>query len=148
MRIPEEWGELMANLQCLTSQSAKRQFRHSIRYAWGGMCCFCREDRATTVDHLKPRSRGGSDLRSNLVPCCHSCNQDKGSQDWVEWFQKQDFHSEVAEQLIHEWVENRHVLESESSEVKYRAKVCTVESTIRSRQNEPSRTGEDCLAAA
>lgn len=147
MRIPEDWGELMFDLHCLSKASAKRQFRHSIRYAWGGMCCFCRNERATTVDHLRPRSRGGSDLRSNLVPCCHSCNQNKGSQDWLAWFQLQDFYSEVAEQLINEWIENKHVT-SESPEIKHRTKICTVESTIRGRQDEPTCFGKDRFATA
>ena len=31
-----------------------------------------------TVDHYQPRSRGGSDDLSNLVYCCHACNEFKG----------------------------------------------------------------------
>lgn len=147
MGIPEDWGELLFNLNCLSKGSAQRQFKHAIRYAWGGMCCFCREKRATTVDHLRPRSKGGSSFRSNLVPCCPDCNKDKASQDWVEWFRQQDFYNEVAEQLINEWVENKHV-SAESDEVKPRTAICTVESTVRSLANEQARTGENRLKVA
>jgi len=148
MGIPDDWGELLFNLNCLSKGSAKRQFRHAIRYAWGGMCCFCRDQRATTVDHLRPRSRGGSDLRSNLVPCCHSCNQDKGSQDWLVWFKQQDFYNEVAEELIVEWIENRNYVATVSNETNARAALRHVEGSLRSIEDEPSCAGKDCLAPA
>lgn len=34
-------------------------------------------NRAPTVDHLTPRSRGGSDHMRNLAACCQKCNSDK-----------------------------------------------------------------------
>ena len=107
MRIAEDWGELMFELQCLSKGSAKRQFRQDIRYSFGGLCAYCRVSRANTIDHLKPRTAGGSDLRSNLVPCCHECNKSKGSENWLQWFQRQPFYNEVARDLIIEWSENR-----------------------------------------
>ena len=68
MGITEDWHELMFSLQCLTKGSAKRQFRQSIKYSFGGLCAYCRCRKATTIDHFKPKSKGGSSLRSNLVP--------------------------------------------------------------------------------
>lgn len=106
MGIAEDWGELLFNLHCLSKQSAKKEFRRMIRYSWGGLCAYCRENRATTIDHIKPRSKGGSSLRSNSLPCCQSCNHDKGSEHWLTWFQKQDFYNETAKELIEEWVNN------------------------------------------
>ena len=51
----------------------------------GGRCVFCdhaAEDGAVlTVDHILPRSWGGSDLASNLVTCCRPCNDQKGTAD-------------------------------------------------------------------
>jgi len=32
-----------------------------------------------TLDHVVPRSRGGSSTWENLVACCHSCNRRKGN---------------------------------------------------------------------
>ncbi|MBM3734329.1 MAG: HNH endonuclease [Acidobacteria bacterium] len=32
-----------------------------------------------TLDHVVPRSRGGETTWENLVACCHSCNNRKGS---------------------------------------------------------------------
>ena len=34
---------------------------------------------AWEIDHSKPKSKGGSDYRRNLVPACVSCNRDKGA---------------------------------------------------------------------
>ena len=31
-----------------------------------------------TVDHFRPRSRGGTEEASNWVYCCHACNEFKG----------------------------------------------------------------------
>ncbi len=149
MGIAEDWSDLMFDLTCLSKQTAKRKFRRSIKYGWGGLCAYCRCNRATTVDHLKPKCKGGSSLRSNLVPACRSCNADKGSEDWLVWFQRQEFYNPVAQELIEEWISNKRFIEEELDEpVNHRAEVCINESKIRSRTYEPTCTGEDRLAPA
>ena len=40
-------------------------------------CAYCGAG-ATTIDHVIPRSRGGSDSWENLVACCLRCNNTKG----------------------------------------------------------------------
>lgn len=37
-----------------------------------------------TLDHVVPRSRGGTSTWQNLVACCHECNHKKGNQSPVE----------------------------------------------------------------
>src|SRR5579863_2149594 len=37
-----------------------------------------------TLDHVVPRSRGGSSTWENLVACCHACNRRKGNRLLVE----------------------------------------------------------------
>jgi len=39
-------------------------------------CRYC-GDRAGSVDHIQPYSRGGSDDPTNLVACCRTCNSRK-----------------------------------------------------------------------
>lgn len=149
MGIAEDWSDLMFDLTCLSKQTAKRKFRRSIKYGWGGLCAYCRCNRATTVDHLKPKCKGGSSLRSNLVPACHSCNQDKGSEDWLVWFQRQEFYNIVAQELIEEWISNKRFIEEELDEpVNHRAKVCFDESTIRSETNESPSVRKNRFAPA
>lgn len=44
-----------------------------------GRCGYCR-NKATTVDHVLPTSRGGvRDDWCNTVACCHKCNNKKGN---------------------------------------------------------------------
>jgi hypothetical protein len=131
MGIAEDWSDLMFDLHCLSKGSAKRQFRHSIKRSWGGLCAYCREERATTVDHLKPRSRGGSSLRSNLVPACRSCNHSKGSEDWLTWYQRQDFYNAVAKDIIEEWITNKGLTkENDDGRTNSRTEVCLTACTI------------------
>ncbi len=49
----------------------------------GGSCLYCLKDlhhsdpRDVTVDHIIPRSSGGTDDPRNLCSCCRSCNSRK-----------------------------------------------------------------------
>jgi len=141
MRIVENWSELMYDeLHCLKSSTAKRQFRNAIRYAFGGLCAYCRSQRATTLDHLKPRCKGGDSLRSNLLPACLECNHSKGSEDWLNWYSNQKFYSEVGHELIQEWIENKGRLVDYDERTEHRAEVCTHKSKVRSNSNEQART--------
>ena len=131
MGYAEDWGELMFDLQCLNKGSAKRQFKQSIRYSFGGLCAYCRCKRATTIDHLKPKCKGGEDLRSNLVPACRDCNHSKGSELWLSWYQRQEFYNTVAQELIEEWIANKRMdLEDYDERINNRTTVCFTTSTI------------------
>jgi 5-methylcytosine-specific restriction endonuclease McrA len=54
----------------------------------GFACVYCERDMRAddpynvTLDHLTPRSAGGSDDASNLVTACRSCNSKRGARDW------------------------------------------------------------------
>ena len=150
MGIAEDWSDLMYDLTCLSKQSAKRRFKKSIKYGWGGLCSYCRCNRATTLDHIKPKSKGGSSLRSNLLPACLECNHSKGTEPWLVWFQRQSFYNETAKELIEEWISNKRFIEEELGDgaINDRATVRSDKSKIRSIQDEPSLIGEDRLATA
>ncbi len=45
----------------------------------GYKCAYCgRSDLPLTIDHVKPKSRGGEDDWSNLITACLPCNNKKG----------------------------------------------------------------------
>jgi hypothetical protein len=44
----------------------------------GYVCAYCGAE-ANQVDHVIPRARGGTHDMDNLVACCASCNNAKGS---------------------------------------------------------------------
>ena len=43
----------------------------------GGVCAYNCGRRATTIDHVVPRSRGGKHEWTNVVACCGPCNHKK-----------------------------------------------------------------------
>ena len=48
---------------------------------WGRQCVYCKKpDVPLQVEHIHPRSKGGSDRVSNLTLACQDCNQAKGTQ--------------------------------------------------------------------
>lgn len=56
------------------------EVREYLLMKWGNACAYCgSSDQPLNIDHLQPRSRGGSDRVSNLVLACIPCNQAKGN---------------------------------------------------------------------
>jgi 5-methylcytosine-specific restriction endonuclease McrA len=53
---------------------------------FGHQCVYCwKMHTPLKVEHIVPRSRGGSDRVSNLVMACHDCNQQKGNRTAAEF---------------------------------------------------------------
>ncbi len=53
---------------------------------WHRRCAYCQQSsRKLQVEHLIPKSRGGSDRLSNLVLACETCNQQKGDRTAKEF---------------------------------------------------------------
>ena len=53
-------------------------------------CCWCKrplkfED--ATLEHLIPKSQGGTDRSSNLDIACLPCNRDRHTPGWHEWIE-------------------------------------------------------------
>ena len=58
------------------------EVREYLLEKWGRQCAYCDAcDVPLQIDHIVPRSRGGSDRVSNLTLACACCNQNKGAQD-------------------------------------------------------------------
>lgn len=51
-------------------------------------CLFCGIDNNLTIDHIKPKSKGGTNDIENLQVLCKKCNEIKGSK---YPFEKQDY---------------------------------------------------------
>ena len=89
--------------QLIPKRSAKNQFRQEIFEAWCYICAYCGNS-ADTLDHVRPRHKGGTTTTKNLVPACQRCNRGKGSTDWIEWYSAQYFYDHVKLQAINEWI--------------------------------------------
>jgi len=65
------------------------EVREYLLEKWGRKCAYCdAENVPLEIDHIHPRSKGGSDRVSNLTLACHSCNQRKANRDVVEFLAK------------------------------------------------------------
>jgi len=70
---------LMHGLTCFRSSDAKRMWRTAIKDRDNHKCVYCGKSDNLTIDHVRPRSKGGATTASNCVTCCRTCNQQKGS---------------------------------------------------------------------
>lgn len=50
-----------------------------------GCCIYCGRKGKMEVEHVVPKSKGGTDSLNNLVLACHDCNQAKGNLSLVEF---------------------------------------------------------------
>lgn len=57
------------------------EVRQYLLEKWGRKCAYCgAENIPLQIEHIKPKSKGGSDRVSNLTLACETCNQAKGNQ--------------------------------------------------------------------
>jgi len=71
------------------------EVREFLLEAFGCTCAYCgAKDTPLQIEHIIPRSRGGSDRVSNLTIACINCNQRKGNKTAAEFG-----HPEVQEQV-------------------------------------------------
>jgi 5-methylcytosine-specific restriction endonuclease McrA len=54
--------------------------------AYGGLCAYCKKNKAASLDHVIPLSRGGEHCIENVVPACLDCNCSKHARTPEEWF--------------------------------------------------------------
>jgi len=63
------------------------EVREYLLEKWGRTCAYCGvQNVPLEVEHIQPRSKGGSDRLSNLTLACHSCNQAKGNGEDIRDF--------------------------------------------------------------
>ncbi len=73
-----------------TCKEQEYETREYLLEKWNRKCAYC--DATNTrleIDHIAPKSKGGSDSISNLTLACRSCNQSKGNQP-IEVFLQHD----------------------------------------------------------
>ncbi|NEP01094.1 MAG: HNH endonuclease, partial [Symploca sp. SIO2E9] len=81
MQNPEVSGVLYQQ-----GELAGYEVREYLLQKWGRKCAYCdKEGVPLEVEHIQPRSKGGSDRVSNLTLACTKCNQKKGNKP-VEQF--------------------------------------------------------------
>lgn len=62
------------------------EVREYLLEKWGRKCAYCdAQNTPLTIDHIHPKSAGGSDRVSNLTLACFPCNQRKSNRDVAEF---------------------------------------------------------------
>ena len=79
-------------------------WRKKIKDKWDNQCAYCGSDEHLTIDHVVPRSKGGTDFTRNVVCACHDCNQNKAHTPMEEWYSSQEFFNMDRYEKIKEWM--------------------------------------------
>ncbi|NEO98771.1 MAG: HNH endonuclease [Symploca sp. SIO2E9] len=65
------------------------EIRQYLLEKWGRQCAYCQKKGVPLeVEHIHPRSKGGSDRVSNLTLACCKCNQKKGNKPIEQFLKK------------------------------------------------------------
>lgn len=76
----------ISGVQYQQGELAGYEVREYILAKFGHACVYCgATDVPLEVEHVVPKSRGGSDRVSNLALSCHACNQRKGDRTAAEF---------------------------------------------------------------
>lgn len=77
-------GRHLPELRCWSGRYARAVSALTIA-TYGDRCCHCHRPGAGTAEHIRPRSRGGTDELSNLAPAHLRCNQSRGTRPMPGW---------------------------------------------------------------
>lgn len=76
----------ISGVQYQQGECAGYEIRQYLLEKFQRRCVYCgKTDIPLEIEHLMPKSRGGSNRVSNLVLSCHDCNQAKGDCTAEEW---------------------------------------------------------------
>ena len=107
-------NDLLQNLVVTSPKSARKKFRESIFESWEWRCMYCDEaltEITATIDHIKPKVKGGHSTRNNMGLCCSRCNSSKGSQLVFDYYNKSHpCYSEARASKIREWIDQHFVV--------------------------------------
>ena len=57
-----------------------------LKYEYDNCCAYCNKpSEFLTIDHIIPKSKGGTNEKSNIAPACKFCNGSKNNKDLKEW---------------------------------------------------------------
>ena len=79
----------ISGLQYQQGTLAGYELREYLLEKWGRQCAYCgKRNMPLQIEHIVPRSKGGSDRVSNLTLACEPCNKKKGTQDLKDFLAK------------------------------------------------------------
>jgi hypothetical protein len=91
-------------LEDLCPKLRVRRWRQSLHRITGCRCIYCGAT-SESIDHVLPRSRGGSSVTENCVPACLGCNGRKGDSEVFLWYRSQSFYDPRRAMALRAWME-------------------------------------------
>ena len=89
-------------LDQLCPKISNKNWRESLHQLTKYKCIYCGKP-SESLDHLHPKSKGGTSSTSNCVPCCLSCNGKKSDSEVLSWYRKQNFYDPRRSMAIRAW---------------------------------------------
>lgn len=90
-RVKLEGDALLPRPESANYSTANERLRFMLCMVDGPQCVYCGCDLIwdkTTIDHVRPRGRGGRGTLNNVVLACQTCNRAKGDGLPLPWMQK------------------------------------------------------------
>jgi 5-methylcytosine-specific restriction endonuclease McrA len=76
----------ISGMEYQQGELAGYELREYVFEKLGRGCAYCHQSGVPLeMEHIVPKSRGGSNRTSNLAPACHACNQEKGNRTASEF---------------------------------------------------------------
>ena len=91
-------------LEDLCPKLRVRRWRQSLHRMTGCRCIYCGAV-SESIDHVRPRSRGGASVTENCVPACLGCNGRKGDSEAFLWYRSQSFYDPRRAMALRAWME-------------------------------------------
>lgn len=88
------------------SLRAKLKLRRTIWTRYDGRCVYCGRWLslgAFTLEHLIPRSLGGSDHACNLAVACEPCNTERDTKPLLPWLLRDDQHLSLRDRIFRQY---------------------------------------------
>ena len=87
--LQKEENPEVAGIEYQQGELADYEVREYLLEKWNRTCAYCaKKDVPLEIEHIIPKSKGGSNRVSNLTLSCRSCNQSKGTQDLAAFLAK------------------------------------------------------------
>ena len=78
---------MQSGLELYDPKHEYRAIKYQRKADFDHCCAYCGDlPIFLTIDHVIPRSQGGTNEPNNLLPACKNCNESKGSKSLSTWY--------------------------------------------------------------
>lgn len=87
----------------------KKKLWEDLWEAQSGKCFYCETEMlkeisnnpiSASLDHIKPKEKGGNTSPNNLILCCRNCNMSKNTDSLEKWWKNQSFYKNNKHKIL------------------------------------------------